>query len=93
MEEQSDGSYLLSGDNGIQYLVPADCEILPFLTRNVVTLQDVQPVFSLRKQHDLLCRPSLIAPDQAASTCLHILQRHHVPRQKRQDLAVRRNPV
>ena len=42
MEEQSDGSYLLSGDNGIQYLVPADCEILPFLTRNVVTLQDVQ---------------------------------------------------
>ena len=42
MEEQADGSYLLSGDNGIQYLVPADCEILPFLTRNVVTLQDVQ---------------------------------------------------
>lgn len=42
MEEQPDGSYLLSGNNGIQYLVPMDCEILPFLTRNVVTLQDVQ---------------------------------------------------
>lgn len=43
MEEQPDGSYLLSGDNGIQYLVPADCEILPYLTRNIVTLQDIQP--------------------------------------------------
>lgn len=42
MEEQADGSYLLSADNGIQYLVPADCEILPYLTRNIVTLQDVQ---------------------------------------------------
>lgn len=41
MEEQTGGSYLLSGDNGIQYLVPGDCEILPFLTRNIVTLQDV----------------------------------------------------
>ena len=42
MEEQADGSYLLSADNGIQYLVPADCEILPYLTRNIVTLQDIQ---------------------------------------------------
>lgn len=42
MEEQTDGSYLLSGTNGIQYLVPADCEILPYLTRNIVTLQDIQ---------------------------------------------------
>lgn len=42
MEEQSDGSYFLSGDNEIQYLVPMECEILPYLTRNVVTLQDVQ---------------------------------------------------
>lgn len=42
MEEQPDGSYLLSGNNGIQYLVPMDCEILPYLTRNIVTLQDIQ---------------------------------------------------
>lgn len=42
MEEQPDGSYLLSGNNGIQYLVPMDCEILPYLTRNIVMLQDIQ---------------------------------------------------
>lgn len=42
MEQQSDGSFLLSADNGIQYLVPQDCEIQPYLTRNVVTLQDLQ---------------------------------------------------
>lgn len=42
IEEQPDGSYLLSGNNGIQYLVPMDCEILPYLTRNIVTLQDIQ---------------------------------------------------
>ena len=42
MEEQTDGSYLLSADNGIQYAVAKDCEILPYLTRNVVMLQDVQ---------------------------------------------------
>lgn len=42
MSEQSDGSYLLSADNGMQYLVRQDCEILPYLTRNIVTLQDVQ---------------------------------------------------
>lgn len=42
MEEQPDGSYLLSGDNEIQYLVPQECEIIPYLTRNVVMLQDVQ---------------------------------------------------
>lgn len=42
MEEQADGSFLLSADNGMQYLVPADCEIMPYLTRNIVTLQDIQ---------------------------------------------------
>ncbi len=42
MEEQPDGSYLLTGDNEIQYLVPQECETLPYLTRNVVTLQDIQ---------------------------------------------------
>ena len=43
MEQQSDGSYLMTTDSNLQYLVPENCEILPYLTRNLVTLADVQP--------------------------------------------------
>ena len=43
MEQQSDGSYLMTADTDQQYLVPENCEILPYLTRNLVTLADVQP--------------------------------------------------
>lgn len=43
MEQQSDGSYLMTTDTNQQYLVPENCEILPYLTRNLVTLADVQP--------------------------------------------------
>ena len=43
MEQQSDGSYLMTTDTDQQYLVPENCEILPYLTRNLVTLADVQP--------------------------------------------------
>lgn len=43
MEQQSDGSYLMTTDTAQQYLVPENCEILPYLTRNLVTLADVQP--------------------------------------------------
>lgn len=42
MEQQSDGSYLMTTDTDQQYLVPENCEILPYLTRNLVTLADVQ---------------------------------------------------
>ena len=43
MEQQSDGSYLMTTDTDQQYLVPENCEILPYLTRNLITLADVQP--------------------------------------------------
>ena len=43
MEQQSDGSYLMTTDTDQQYLVPENCEILPYLTRNLVTFADVQP--------------------------------------------------
>ena len=43
MEQQSDGSYLMTADTDQQYLVPENCEILPYLTRNLITLADVQP--------------------------------------------------
>lgn len=42
MEQQSDGSYLMTVEGQMQYLVPENCEILPYLTRNLVTLADVQ---------------------------------------------------
>ena len=41
MEKQEDGSYLLTGTNKTEYSVPADCVILPFLTRNMVRLEHV----------------------------------------------------
>lgn len=42
MEQQKDDSYLLTISDGTQYQVPADCEIIPYLTRNLVRLTDVQ---------------------------------------------------
>lgn len=42
MEMQKDDSYLLTASDGTRYQVPADCEIIPFLTRNMVRLADVQ---------------------------------------------------
>lgn len=41
MEQAKDDSYVLNASNGETYQVAADCEILPFLTRNIVMLQDV----------------------------------------------------
>lgn len=38
---QEDGSVKISGNNGSSYQVPADCVILPYLTRNMVTIQDI----------------------------------------------------
>lgn len=43
MNQQSDGSYLMTADNNMQYTVPENCKIRPYLTKNVVTLGDVQP--------------------------------------------------
>lgn len=43
MKQQPDGSYLLTADNGLQYMAPENCEIRPYLTKNIVTLADVQP--------------------------------------------------
>ena len=42
MEQQKDESYLLTTADGTQYQVPADCQIIPYLTRNLVRLTDVQ---------------------------------------------------
>lgn len=41
MEQQSDESYILTVADGTRYQVPADCQILPYLTRNIVMLSDV----------------------------------------------------
>ncbi len=41
MELGKDESYVLTASNGETYQVAADCQIIPFLTRNIVTLQDV----------------------------------------------------
>lgn len=38
---QADGSLILSGNNGRTYTIPADCTVLPYLTRNMVYIQDL----------------------------------------------------
>jgi len=43
MEQQKDDSYVLTTSDDTQYQVPADCPIIPYLTRNMVVLADVQP--------------------------------------------------
>lgn len=42
MEEQQDGSWVLTAANESVYQIPADCDILPYLTRNMVRLTDVE---------------------------------------------------
>lgn len=42
MEHQADESYVLTGTDGTVIQVPADCQILPYLTRNLVRLTDVE---------------------------------------------------
>ncbi len=42
MEQQADESYVLTGTDGTVIQVPADCNILPYLTRNLVRLTDVE---------------------------------------------------
>lgn len=41
MKKQEDGSYRLTGTNETEYSVPANCVILPYLTRNMVSLEHV----------------------------------------------------
>lgn len=41
MQEQQDGSWVLTSANEAVYQIPADCTILPYLTRNIVKLTDV----------------------------------------------------
>lgn len=41
MQWNEDTSWTLTGTNGTEYHVPADCPVSPYLTRNIVTLQDV----------------------------------------------------
>lgn len=41
MKKLEDGAYRLTGTNETEYSVPADCVILPFLTRNMVSLEHV----------------------------------------------------
>ncbi len=42
MEKQEDGGYLLTSTAGDEYHIPEDCNIIPFLTRNLVRLTDVE---------------------------------------------------
>ena len=42
LEQQSGGSYLLTSESGTEYLIPADCEIIPYLTKNRVVLADLK---------------------------------------------------
>lgn len=41
MTWQENGDWVLTTADGATYQVPADCPVLPYLTRNIVTLQDV----------------------------------------------------
>ncbi len=39
--EEEDGVYVLTATDGRSYQVPQDVEVLPFLTRNIVKLEDI----------------------------------------------------
>lgn len=41
MQQKADESWTLTATDGTIYQVPSDCEILPYLTRNLVRLDDV----------------------------------------------------
>lgn len=41
MEKQQDGSWVLKASDEAVYQIPADCDIIPYLTRNMVRLEDV----------------------------------------------------
>ncbi|MCI8765485.1 MAG: hypothetical protein HFG58_13155 [Lachnospiraceae bacterium] len=41
MQQKADESWTLTATDGTVYQVPSDCEILPYLTRNLVRLNDV----------------------------------------------------
>ncbi|MDO4261724.1 MAG: hypothetical protein Q4C82_06570 [Eubacteriales bacterium] len=40
-EEQEDGSVLLTASDGSSYTISPDAQVLPYLTKNIVTLQDL----------------------------------------------------
>lgn len=41
LSQNADGSYILTTARGTQYLVDSGCALLPHLTRNIVTIQDL----------------------------------------------------
>ena len=41
MQENADGSWTLTATDDAVYQVPSDCQLLPYLTRNIVRLSDV----------------------------------------------------
>ncbi len=43
LTDNGDGTYKLSVAGGATYMVPEDCQVSPFRTRNIVTLSDVTP--------------------------------------------------
>lgn len=47
MQWNEDGSGILTATSGSVYQIPADCPIIPYLTRNLVILQDVTESRSL----------------------------------------------
>lgn len=42
MQQGADGNWSLKAADGTTYHVPGDCQIVPFLTRNLVRLEDVK---------------------------------------------------
>lgn len=42
MEETADGNFLLTAESGMQFSVNKNCEIMPYLTRNRVLIEDIQ---------------------------------------------------
>ena len=42
MKQGADGNWSLTAADGTAYHVPGDCQILPYLTRNLVRLEDVK---------------------------------------------------
>lgn len=69
VQKQEDGSVKITGNNGNTYLAPADCTILPYLTRQMLYLDSVEEDSTLliwSDENNQASKIVMFAPDSEA---------------------------
>lgn len=69
VQKQEDGSVKITGNNGNTYLAPADCTILPYLTRQMLYLDSVEKDSTLliwSDENNQASKIVMFAPDSEA---------------------------